>query len=397
MIIDGKFIEENSIPLDRLMSGVVMTSSYSEDSEALNTRISKIENLQMDGGEALQAFNTTTVNHFATLINDESTESAPTHSIKLDSVTDAMLSSGLKDRVVYTDQNRTITAADTFTGALTFTGTSTYTGAAATTNVINVTKGTANLQATNVNDTLNVTGETTLANATATGLTINGNVGITGELTVSGSFTKVNSNDLYVQDKLIVINEGGSTPSSSNITGIVVGPTSISYDQTANKHARLTYKGDGWYIRNHSSTSAAQTESKIVTEAYLTAQGYQTTSNLEAQIKTALQKYIAMGNVTLTGTTGVEVDLATKCATFAANITNGNNYDVFVTLVTPNTGNNGTTITAGATALGEVQIVKTANKKFKIFNSGSASSGVTGGLYVHWVAINRALATVASS
>lgn len=390
MIIDGKFIEENSIPLDRLMTPVVTAGDYVADAEALNTRISKIENLEMDEGTALQDFNTVANAHFATLINDESTESAPAHSIKLDTVTDAMLNSNLKDRVVYTDQVRTIAANDTFSGAVSFTGSTTHTGAADNTEVLKVTKGVTSLKNTTVGGNLNVTGASTLAS-----LSVTGSVSISGGLTVAGTTTAVNSTNLNVQDRIITLNKGGTVPVA--ITAATHSGIDIDVNGYAEpRRARLVYKGDGWYIRNHSTTSSAQTESKIVTEAYLSSQGFQTTANLEAQIKTTMQKYIAMGNITLTGTTGVEVDLATKCATFAANITNGNNYDVFVTLVTPNTGNNGTTITAGATSLGEVQVVKTANKKFKIFNSGAASSGVTGGLYVHWVAINRAIATVAS-
>lgn len=384
MIIDGKFIEENSIPLDRLMISVVTTSSYNDAAEALNTRISKIENLEMDGGEALQAFNTTTVNHFSTLINDESTESAPSHSIKLDTVTDAMLYSGLKDRLVYTDQNRTITAADTFTGGLTFTGTSTYTGAAANTNVINVTKGNIAAQ------TISAAGKSTLSDVAATTVNVNntgnealvveGGAVIKGGLTVRGTTTTVNSTNLSVSDQLIVVNEGGNTPSSSNITGIVVGPTSTSDDQTAGKHARLTYKGDGWYVRNHSTTSAApQTESKIVTEAYLTAQGYQTAANLENQIKTALKKYIAMGTCNV----NAKVTLPTTFAANIASTANTTDYYVFANPVLTS----GSAASVNLGQIGEIQVYKLANKEFKILTTGTTSPGVA----FSWIAINKAI------
>jgi len=383
MIIDGKFIEENSIPLDRLMSSVVTTSSYNADAEALNTRISKIENLEMDGGEALQAFNTTTVNHFSTLINDESTESAPAHSIKAGTVTDAMLATALKNKIVYTDQNRTITAADTFTGGLTFTGISTYTGAAANTNVINVTKGNIAAQ------TISAAGKSTLSAVLATtvsvsntgneALVVDGGAVIKGGLTVRGTTTTVNSTNLSVSDQLIVVNEGGSTPSSSNITGIVVGPTNTSYDQTAGKHARLTYKGDGWYVRNHSATSAPQTESKIVTEAYLAAQGYQTTSNLEDQIKTALKKYIAMGTCNV----NAEVTLPTTFAANIASTANTTDYYVFANPVLTS----GSAASTNLGQIGEIQVYKLANKKFKILTTGATSPGVT----FSWIAINKAI------
>ena len=293
MIIDGKFIEENSIPLNRLMGSVVVTSDYNAGNEALNTRISKIENLTMDSDMALQAFNTKANNHFSTLINDTSTATAPAHSIKAGTVTDAMLASGLKDRVVYTDQNRTITATDTFSGGITFTGTTTYTGAADATDILKVTKGTTTLQATKIQKTLNVTGATTAAGVTATGLTVNGNATITGNLTVSGTTTKVNSTDLQVSDTLISLNEGGAAPTTSSVIGILVGTTGITSAANSVKLARLTYKGDGWYVRNHSTTNNAQTESKIVTEAYLTAQGYAASSNLETSIKnTTSNEYI---------------------------------------------------------------------------------------------------------
>ena len=400
MIIDGKFIEENSIPLNRLNTTVVSWSSYNSDAEALNTRIGKIENLQMASDDPLQTFNTTTVNHFATKINDTSTASAPAHTIKDGTVTDAMLATALKNKLVYIDANRTISATHTFTGLTTFTASST------SNDILKVTKGITTLQATAIKSTLTVDGASTLKSisgttlslsGTDTALSVSGNASIAKKLTVkdlevTGTSTVVNSTDLQVKDMLISLNEGGSAPvAGSSVMGILIGTSGITSNVSAVKLARLTYKGDGWYVRNHSTSNTAQTESKIVTEAYLTAQGFQTTSNLEAQIKTVMQKYIAMGNITLAGTTGVEVDLATKCATFAANITNGNNYDVFVTLVTPNTGNNGTTMSSGATGVGEIQVVKTANKKFKIFNSGTASS-----MYVHWVAINRALANIAS-
>ena len=379
MITDGKFIEENSIPLDRLMSSVVTTSTYNSDAEALNTRISKIENLQMDGGEALQAFNTTTVNHFSTLINDESTESAPTHSIKLNTVTDAMLYNGLKDRIVYTDQNRTITATDTFTGALTFTGTSTYTGAAATTNVINVTKGNIAAQ------TISAAGKSTLSAVSATTVNVNntgsealvveGGAVIKGELTVRGTTTTVNSSTLTVTDRLITVGNGGAVPAAGTEAGMEVGINGYSDI----KKPRLVYKGDGWYVRNHSTTNAAQTESKIVTEAYLTAQGYQTTSNLEDQIKAALKKYIAMGTCNV----NAEVTLPT---TFAANIASTANTTDYYVLANP-------VVTSGSSAstnlgqIGEIQVYKLANKKFKILTTGATSPGVT----FSWIAINKAI------
>ena len=398
MIIDGKFIEENSIPLNRLNTTVVSWSSYNSDAEALNTRIGKIENLQMASNDPLQAFNTTTVNHFATKINDTSTASAPAHTIKDGTVTDAMLATALKNKLVYTDVNKTITATDTFTGLTTFTASST------SNDILKVTKGITTLQATAVKSTLTVDGASTLKSisgttlslsGTDTALSVSGNASIAKKLTVkdlevTGTSTVVNSTDLQVKDMLISLNEGGSAPvAGSSVMGILIGTSGITSNVNAVKLARLTYKGDGWYVRNHSTSNTAQTESKIVTEAYLTAQGFQTTSNLEAQIKTVMKKYIARGSVTLAGTTGVLVDLtASKYATFAANISGGDSYDVFVTLVTPNTGNAGTTMSTGATSVGEIQVVKTDTKKFKIFNSGTASS-----MYVHWMAVNRALMT----
>lgn len=379
MIIDGKFIEENSIPLDRLMSGVVTTSSYNDDSEALNTRISKIENLEMDGGEALQTFNTTTVNHFSTLINDESTDSAPAHSIKLDTVTDAMLYSGLKDRLVYTDQNRTITAADTFTGGLTFTGTSTYTGSAANTNVINVTKG--NIAAQTISAAGNIAGTTMALSDTGTALTTEGsalvkqNLTVNGTLTVKGTTTTVNSSTLTITDRLITVGNGGAVPASGTEAGMEVGINGYSDI----KKPRLVYKGDGWYVRNHSTTNAAQTESKIVTEAYLTAQGYQTTANLEAQIKTALKKYIAMGTCNV----NAEVTLPTTFAANIASTANTTDYYVFANPVLTS----GSAASTNLGQIGEIQVYKLANKKFKILTTGTTSPGVA----FSWIAINKAI------
>lgn len=375
MITDGKFIEENSIPLDRLMSTVVTASDYNSDAEALNTRISKIENLEMDSGTALQDFNTVTNAHFATLINDESTESAPTHSIKLDTVTDAMLNSNLKDKIVYTDQVRTITANDTFSGAVSFTGSATYTGAANNTEVLKVTKGVTSLKNTNVGGDLSVTGSSTLA-----GLTVNGAVSVTGNLTVAGTTTTVNSTNLQVQDRIISVGQGGSVPGSGTEAGIEVGIN--GYNDI--KKPRLVYKGDGWYIRNHSTTNAAQTESKIVTEAYLASQGYAASSNMEATIKTTLKKYIAMGTCNV----NTEVNLASVASTFAANIgtsANGSDYQVFVNPIVAS--GSPTAIDANCLKVGEIQVQKLASKKFKILTSGITSPGIT----FSWVAINKAI------
>ena len=378
MITDGKFIEENSIPLDRLMTPVVTAGDYVADAEALNTRISKIENLEMDEGTALQDFNTVTNAHFATLINDESTESAPTHSIKLDSVTDAMLNSNLKDRVVYTDQVRTIAANDTFSGAVSFTGSATYTGAAANTEVLKVTKGTTTLQATTVQSTLNVTGASTMSS-----LTVNGAVSVTGNLTVTGTTTAVNSTNLNVQDRIITLNKGGTVPAAATAathSGIDVDVNGY----TEARRARLVYKGDGWYIRNHSTTSSAQTESKIVTEAYLSAQGYAASSNLETTIKNTMKKYIAMGTCNV----NTEVNLASVAATFAANIgtsANGSDYQIFVNPIVAS--GSPTAIDANCLKVGEIQVQKLASKKFKILTSGITSPGIS----FSWVAINKAI------
>ena len=372
MITDGKFIEENSIPLDRLMSTVVTASDYNSDTEALNTRISKIENLEMDSGTALQDFNTVTNAHFATLINDESTEAAPAHSIKLDTVTDAMLNSNLKDRVVYTDQVRTVTANDTFSGAVSFTGSATYTGAANNTEVLKVTKGTTTLQATTVQSTLNVTGASTMSS-----LTVNGAVSVTGNLTVAGTTTTVNSTNLQVQDRIISVGQGGSVPGSGTEAGIEVGINGY----TDIKKPRLVYKGDGWYIRNHSTTSSAQTESKIVTEAYLASQGYAASSNLEATIKTTLKKYIAMGTCLASDTVSLPSDFATNIG----NSANGSDYQVFVNPIV-STGSP-TAIENKCLKVGEIQVQKLASKKFKLLISGEYASGTV----FSWVAINKAI------
>ena len=372
MITDGKFIEENSIPLDRLMTSVVTTSSYNDDAEALNTRISKIENLEMASGTALQDFNTVTNAHFSTLINDESTESAPAHSIKLASITDAMLASGLKDKIVYTDQVRTVTANDTFSGAVSFTGSATYTGAANNTEVLKVTKGVTSFKNTTVDGDLSITGSSTL-----TGLTVNGAVSITGNLTVAGTTTTVNSTNLQVQDRIISVGQGGSVPGSGTEAGIEVGINGYSDI----KKPRLVYKGDGWYVRNHSTTNAAQTESKIVTEAYLTSQGYAASSNLESTIKTALQKYIAMG-------TCLASDTVSLPSAFAANIgnsANGSDYQVFVNPIV-STGSP-TAIENKCLKVGEIQVQKLASKKFKLLISGEYASGTV----FSWVAINKAI------
>ena len=378
MITDGKFIEENSIPLDRLMSTVVTASDYNSDAEALNTRISKIENLEMDSGTALQDFNTVTNAHFATLINDESTESAPAHSIKLDTVTDAMLNSNLKDRVVYTDQVRTIAANDTFSGAVSFTGSTTHTGAADNTEVLKVAKGVTSLKNTTVGGDLNVTGASTLAS-----LSVTGSVSISGGLTVAGTTTAVNSTNLNVQDRIITLNKGGTVPAAATAathSGIDIDVNGY----TEARRARLVYKGDGWYIRNHSTTSSAQTESKIVTEAYLSAQGYAASSNLEATIKTTLKKYIAIGTCNV----NTEVNLASVASTFAANIgtsANGTDYQIFVNPIVAS--GSPTAIDANCIKIGEIQVQKLASKKFKILTSGTTSPGIS----FSWVAINKAI------
>ena len=401
MIIDGKFIEENSIPLSRLMGSVVVTSDYNADNEALNTRISKIENLEMDSDMALQAFSTKAVNHFSTLINDTSTDTAPAHSIKAGTVTDAMLATALKDRIVYTDQNRTITATETFNGATTFGAAATFnetvahnkpvtfTGSATSTEILKVAKGKTVLQ------TVSVTGLTDSGDASITG-----NVTISGNLTVSGTTSTVNSTIVTVTDRLIALNKNGAVPTQSLPSGIKIAVSGINDDVTGSsgdaniRLARLTYQNDGasgagWYVRNYSTTNNNTSESKIVTEAYLTAQGYAASSNLETSIKNTLKKFIARGQATLAGTTGVSVNLASTHATFAANITNGDNYDVFVTLVNPATGNSATTTATNLLGVGEIQVVKNGNKTFKIFNTGTAAS-----VTVAWMAVNRAIATV---
>ena len=62
--------------------------------------------------------------------------------------------------------------------------------------------------------------------------------------------------------------------------------------------------------------------------------------------------------MTLAGTTGVAVNLASSTySTFGANITNGDNYDVFVTLVNPASGNGATAVSSNLTGVGAIQVV----------------------------------------
>ena len=90
--------------------------------------------------------------------------------------------------------------------------------------------------------------------------TIDGNVGITthtvtitGNLTVSGTQTTVNSTDTNIQDRLIVLNDGES---GAGVTGNISG---IEVDRGSSTNARLVYveSTDKWSIDNGTGSLAA--------------------------------------------------------------------------------------------------------------------------------------------
>jgi len=86
-------------------------------------------------------------------------------------------------------------------------------------------------------------------------LTFNGTLlDITGNLTVSGTTTVINSTNLEVADKIIIIADGQGTP-TGNVAGLQVDTSStinerpeFLWDQTK----QLT----GWTLSNHNATSS---------------------------------------------------------------------------------------------------------------------------------------------
>lgn len=398
MILDGKYIEQNSIPLDRLDTSVPTTEVYRDDMEAVNNEIGRIKNLTNDSNTVpLQAFYTKTVNHFATQINDTSTATDPAHTIRNDSITNAMLNSGLKNVIVYTnvanDSGNPITTYKEFTAAAKITSSSstaalTLAANSATNNALTVTTGVTNLAKTNVSGALAVTGATTMSSTlTVSGATTVQNLTVNGNMTIVGNTTNLNQSVLNITDRQVVIAKGApdsiAVSTGTDQPGVVIdlgGYVGTTNTTNQKKTPKLIYCKDlftpatntGWSVVDYNNNGLIR---PLATKAYVDAQITAAGNDSSGAVGT-VKKAIAVGQATLAANTKkIEVTLPTD-------FDSRGTYTKYVVFVQPCQENNAT-MGAGITRLGEVWINKMANK-FAINVSGAPANAVV----FSWIAIS---------
>ena len=421
MILDGKYIEPNSIPLNRLDTSVTTVTQSTEAHEAINTEINKIKGLTNDSTVPLQAFYNKTVNHFATKINDTSTATDPAHTIKDGTVTNAMLASGLKDVIVYTNvannSSNPISTYKEFTAAAKVSSSSSSTtaltvaGASSSAPALTVSAGNTALINTTVSGTLNVTNskKTTLSGAlevqgdsTVQNLTVNGN------LTVAGNNTYVNQSVLNITDRQIIIAKGATDTTIASSTGTTDQPGIVidlgGYSGSTNatnqkKTPKLIYCDDlkvspntGWCVVNYNDSGLIR---PLATKAYVDAQ-ISAAGSSSGGLVGAVKKAFAVGVASITASTNAGKKVEVTLPSDFDSRTTPARYIVLVQLnQQASTVVSGTsdTMAAPTTSAGEIWINK-QNGKFSINLTGAVTSGT---LSFGWVAISLNYSNVVSA
>jgi hypothetical protein len=99
--------------------------------------------------------------------------------------------------------------------------------------------------------TLQVGGISTLQAVTATTLSASSNVDIGGNLTVGGTYTVVNSADLYIKDRIITVASGGTDSNKVDGAGITLGSTGYNLKFVSGSFGP---SGDSWQFVSGASS-----------------------------------------------------------------------------------------------------------------------------------------------
>lgn len=380
MILDGKNIEQTSIPLDRMAESVA--TSYDVNAQnALNAaRFNAIENLTLDDTNKLKQFHTQTVNHFATKVGSGE---ATAHAIADNYITRSMFNPTLVSNVVFTDTDRTLTGKNTFNNVTTFNSVDNAPGTAAL--VVNT--GTTSLKNTVVTGTASVSSNTTVGG----NLTVNGTgsvfkgLTVQGELIVTGGKTTINkTSDLYVEDPMIRVNIGGVA--GNTVSGNTYG-IEVDDKNTTNKAklASLGYQGgastgniSGWYMRNTNGNYL-----NIASKEYVDAMTSGAGNSASAELKAFKRCFMAGHTTVWNGTTACRFP-DRKDITLPSGFSSGvADYEVFI--VPLNSASNATTPSGYLTSTGEFEVVKLTANTFRVVYTGSLTS--TQYVYFSWIAI----------
>lgn len=102
----------------------------------------------------------------------------------------------------------------------------------------------------------------TSASPSFAGLTVNGNTTVTGNLDVQGTTTFINTTDIFIKDKLVVIASGSTTPSAADGGGLYISgaAASITWD---NGNSRMAFNKPLFVNGALTATSLAGTGGSI--------------------------------------------------------------------------------------------------------------------------------------
>lgn len=389
MIVDGKYIEEGSIPLNRLEVQPMTAGDAAQAHTELNNRISNIENLSAPSNSNLMQFKADMDTHVGSTI---SASAETPHIIGDNYITKAMLNSDLAGDIVYrTGTDQEITSVKHFKGVTTQFSANSSTAAA-----INVTSGKTVLQdveakagtfagaltttGTSSNLTIAGTGSNKIAGNLEIGasgatkkLKVFGDLEVTGNV-ILNSVVNATTTNTEITDQVILLNKGGTSAVNAGIE--------INCNSTYNP--QLVYSGSstgsGWAVRKAGSSN---TFKQLATVDDITAAGGQTATQVATAIKNAIltevKKVILAGKgvnyttttaTTLQGTAGRAITLPAGFASAAGD------YAVFISV-------DGTSAPATVGNIGEIYVVNNSATKFTVYNSGSNAAAT-----FTWVAIN---------
>lgn len=391
MIVDGKYIEEGSIPLNRLETPPMTAGDAAQAHTEMNNRISNIENLSAPGSSNLMHFKDDMDAHVGSTI---SASGETPHIVGDDYITKAMLNSTLAGDIVYrTGTAQEITSVKHFKGV-----TTQFSSESPNASAINVTNGKTTLQnveakAGTFTGSITTTGTGSNINIAGTGSNkIAGNLEIGasgaakklkvfGDLEVTGnvilnSVVNATTTNTEISDQVILLNKGGTSAVNSGIE--------INCNSTYNP--QLVYSGSstgsGWAVRKAGSSN---TFKQLATVDDITAAGGQTAAQVAAAIKNAIlaevkkvilagkgTTYTATTATTLQGTTGRTITLPSGFASAAGD------YAVFISV-------DGTSAPVTVGNIGEIYVVNNSATKFTVYNTGSNAAAT-----FTWIAVNLA-------
>lgn len=391
MIVDGKYIEEGSIPLNRLETPPMTAGDAAQAHTEMNNRISNIENLSAPGSSNLMHFKDDMDAHVGSTI---SASGETPHIVGDDYITKAMLNSTLAGDIVYrTGTAQEITSVKHFKGV-----TTQFSSESPNASAINVTNGKTTLQnveakagtfagaitTTGTGSNINIagTGSNKIAgnleigaSGAAKKLKVFGDLEVTGNV-ILNSVVNATTTNTEISDQVILLNKGGTSAVNS---GIEINCNSAYNPQLVYSGSST---GSGWAVRKAGSSN---TFKQLATVDDITAAGGQTAAQVATAIKNAIlaevkkvilagkgTTYTATTATTLQGTTGRTITLPSGFASAAGD------YAVFISV-------DGTSAPATVGNIGEIYVVNNSATKFTVYNTGSNAVAT-----FTWIAVNLA-------